>query len=62
MEASHINKSSWEIFVKTKKGDGVEKVGLNVSNLDLTLIRHLNCMGLEYSQQTWYVTKSRTQH
>lgn len=37
MEANRINKSSWEIFVKTKTGDGVEKVGLDFTNLDLTL-------------------------
>lgn len=37
METSHVNKSSWEIFDKTKKGDGVQKVGLDVTNLDLTL-------------------------
>lgn len=37
MEANRINKSSWEIFVKTKTGDGVEKVELGFTNLDLTL-------------------------
>lgn len=37
METSHVNKSWWEIFDKTKKGDGVQKVGLDITNLDLTL-------------------------
>lgn len=46
-----MSKSSWQIFVKIKIGDWVEKVGLDFDNLDLTFKQHLNCMGLENSQQ-----------
>lgn len=60
MEASHINTSLWEIFVKTKKEDGVE-VGLDAAKLDLNFNMTFKLYGIRILSANT-VPKSRAQH